>query len=86
MHTHTHTHTHTHKYTIIIKQTQKPRLYKETNYHKLKIKKPERIKLKKQNQRGITHFKDEGRQKPTQRNADKTKMENTRKRSTSKWE
>jgi len=41
--TYTHTHTHTHTNTIIINQTEKTRLYKETNYDKLKINIPERI-------------------------------------------
>lgn len=34
---------HTHKYTIIVNQTAKTRLYKETNYDKLKTNNPERI-------------------------------------------
>jgi hypothetical protein len=57
--------THTHTNTIIINQTEKTWLYKET---------------KSQGK------KDEGRQNPTERNADKTETENTRKRSTPKWE
>jgi len=38
-----HARAYTHTYTIIINQTEKTRLYKETNYDKLKTNNPGRI-------------------------------------------
>jgi len=50
------TYTHTQTNTIIINQTEKNRLYKETNYDKLKINTPERIQLKKTKSKGKDTF------------------------------